>query len=280
MGISVVINTYNSEQYLAECLASVQGVEDIVVCDMHSTDATQAIVAEFGARLLLHERTGYVEPARNAAIAGANQDWVLVVDSDEVVPEGLLAYLRALVALDDPPDVVLLPRRNRIFGRFLRGSWYPDYQCRFFRKGSVHWHPGVHSAPTTQGRCFHVPAERTDLALIHYNYDSIESFVSRLNRYTSLELQNYQEQQRTFSLWQLLVKPFTVFFRLYVLKGGFQDGMPGFLAAVLMAVYRWVSLAKLWELTRLQPQTPGRSPSGSGERILSGSGLRDRTLQQ
>lgn len=86
MKISVVINTFNSERFLDACLKSVATFDEIVLCDMHSTDQTCAIAEKYGCRIVYHERTGFVEPARNYAIAQASNEWVLVLDSDEVVP--------------------------------------------------------------------------------------------------------------------------------------------------------------------------------------------------
>ena len=89
MKISVVINTFNSDRFLNQCLRSVEKFDEIVLCDMHSTDGTIAIAEKYGCRIVYHERTGIVEPARNYAIAQAENEWVLVLDSDEVVPDAL-----------------------------------------------------------------------------------------------------------------------------------------------------------------------------------------------
>ena len=93
MKISVVVNTFNSERFLDRCLSSVDGFDEIVLCDMHSTDSTISIAERHGCRIVYHERTGFVEPARNYAISQAANEWVLVLDSDEVIPAALKDYL-------------------------------------------------------------------------------------------------------------------------------------------------------------------------------------------
>ena len=75
MKISVVINTFNSDRFLNQCLRSVEKFDEIVLCDMHSTDGTIAIAEKYGCRIVYHERTGIVEPARNYAIAQAENEW-------------------------------------------------------------------------------------------------------------------------------------------------------------------------------------------------------------
>lgn len=253
MGISAIIHTYNSEKYLEECLQSVKECDEIIICDMHSTDNTIEIANKFGCRIIYHENVGYADPARNFALEHAQNDWILVVDSDEIVPEELLNYLKDQITKPDCPDVFTIPRKNFMFGRWIQGAgWYPGNQTRFFRKGFAWWPPYVHCYPETKGTVFHIPGERTDLAMIHYNYDSIESFISRLNKYTSLEAEKYVVSNKKFSLFNLLFRPLWVFIRLYFLKKGYADGMQGFMLCYMMAFYRFSLLAKVWDNNRMK----------------------------
>ena len=93
--ISVLINTLNEEAHLPACLESVRWADELVLVDMHSTDRTVAIAESAGCRVFQHDRMGYVEPARNFAIAQANHPWVLVLDADERVSPGLAAWMKA-----------------------------------------------------------------------------------------------------------------------------------------------------------------------------------------
>ena len=120
MKISVVINTFNSDRFLNQCLRSVEKFDEIVLCDMHSTDGTIAIAEKYGCRIVYHERTGIVEPARNYAIAQAENEWVLVLDSDEVVPDALREYLYrfAETAEQRGYTAITMTRKNYFLGRF------------------------------------------------------------------------------------------------------------------------------------------------------------------
>src|SRR5688500_11736752 len=92
--VSVIINTLNEETNLPDCLESVRWADEVVLVDMHSDDRTMAIAGEFGCRMFSHERTGYVEPARNFAITQAQHDWLLVLDADERVSPGLAQWIK------------------------------------------------------------------------------------------------------------------------------------------------------------------------------------------
>lgn len=249
MSISVVIHTYNSEKYLEKCLESVKSVEEIVICDMHSTDRTIEIAQKYGAKIVYHENVGFADPARNFALSHATQEWVLVLDSDEMVTPELLAYLREYItSYQTNYKVVYIPRKNILLGKVL-WSWYPNSIMRFFENGAVTYDEKVHCTPTAHGSVgeFFIDPKRTELALIHYNYDSIEAFISRMNKYTSLELEKFEERNIKFSAKLLFTRPIGEFFKRYLLKKGYKDGWHGFIFAVLMGIYKFVAIVKLWQ---------------------------------
>ncbi|MCC7203547.1 MAG: glycosyltransferase family 2 protein [Phycisphaeraceae bacterium] len=246
MRISVVINTLNSEKYLDQCLASVAGADEIVVCDMHSTDQTLEIAARHGCRIVLHERTGYVEPARNFAIRQATGDWILVVDSDEVIPAALWDHLVAYAARPDAAEALRIPRKNLALARFL-WCWYPSYITRFFRRGCVDWPHLVHVAPTVAGRVDHISRRRLDLAIIHYNYDSIEQCIARMNTYTTLEVERFRGRGEKFSAWKMLLRSVNEFHKRMIHLRGYRDGMHGVIFVGISVFYQFLAMAKLWE---------------------------------
>src|SRR5450759_4249900 len=99
VSISVVINTLNEEANIAYALRSVRTwVDEIVVVDMHSDDRTREVAETYGARVYLHDRVGYVEPARRFALAKATGDWILILDADELIPPRLARRLSDIAA--------------------------------------------------------------------------------------------------------------------------------------------------------------------------------------
>ena len=243
MSISVVINTCDAEEHLATVLSHLKGFDEIVVCDMQSTDRTREIAAEAGCRVITHERLPYKEPARDFAIRRASNDWVLVLDPDEIVTAGLERYLRKFTA--DCGDIcgLYIPRKNYFMNRFRRAT-YPDYKLRFFRKSVTSWPHDIHSTPKVKGKLRKIPANRQDLALIHIPAD-MEGAIERINRYSTVEAAESRGTRVT--LPGLLIKPFLVFFNAYIMHGGFSYGLPGFAAATNRAFHLYARMAKIYE---------------------------------
>ena len=133
MKISVVINTYNAEKYLERVLEAVKGFDEILICDMYSTDNTIPIAQKYNCTIIYHENTGYVEPARNYAIQSAKYPWVLVIDADEIVPPALKDFLYKRIQEENCPSGIRIPMKNYFMGRFMH-CVYPSYLLRFVKK--------------------------------------------------------------------------------------------------------------------------------------------------
>ena len=252
--ISVVINTYNAEQHLATVLESVKDFDEVLVCDMESTDHTLEIARDHGCRIVTVPRGTYtiVEPVREYAIHEARYPWVLVVDADEVVPAALKDFLYSTVKEENAPVGLFVARKNYFMGRFMR-CHYPDHILRFFQKDKTHWPPYVHSTPEIDGRVEKIPAERHELAFEHLANDSVADIVRKTNQYTLNELE--RKRHRHYGTAALLFRPFFRFFKTYVLKGGFRDGKPGFIKSMLDGYYQFVFLAKKYEEEKSKKQS-------------------------
>ena len=250
--ISVVINTYNAEKHLDRILSALKGFDEILICDMESTDHTLRIAQEHGCRVVTFERRQHniVEPAREFAIHEAKYDWVLVVDADELVTPALKAYLYEIIEQDNCPDGLFIPRKNFFMGRFMR-CHYPDHVLRFFRKDKTHWPAVIHCVPEVAGRVEKIPGSRKDLALVHLANDTIENIVSKTNLYTRNELE--RKQHKHYGIMAFFWRPFFRFFKAYILKGAILDGLPGFIKSVLEGYYQFIFLAKKYEQTRQTP---------------------------
>lgn len=252
--ISVVINTYNAERHLARVLEAVKAFDEIVVCDMESTDRTLAIAREYGCKIVTFPKGDCVsaEPARTFAIQSASCAWVLVVDADELVTPDLRDYLYKRIKEPDCPSGLYIPRKNYFMGEWKRCS-YPDHQLRFFiREGTV-WPPYVHTFPTVNGRVEKIPAHRKELALIHLANDSVKDRIAKMNLYTDNDA--IKKKDRHFGAMALFYRPAFRFFRSYILKGGFRMGVPGLIDAALSAIYQFVVVAKILEAKHSSAKT-------------------------
>ena len=244
MKISVVIHTYNSEKFLKRVLDSVKLFDEIVLWDMHSTDNTIKIAEEYGCKIFECKKYSCVEPVRNVAIQSASNKWVLVVDSDEIIPEALRLYLYKQIKRKDCPKGILIPRKNYFMGKFMHGS-YPDHIIRFLDKDKSYWPAAIQSIPIIKGKVETIPGVRKDLAIIHLINGSISLRLSKLNIYTDMEIVRRKDEK--YSMFSLICKSFFRFFKPYILKGGFCDGKAGFINAAINSIYKFITISKLWE---------------------------------
>ena len=252
--ISVVINTLNEEKNLPRAIASIKGLADeIIVVDMQSDDRTKEVAEGLGALVYDHKRTGYVEPARNFAIAKAVGPWVLVLDADEEIPPKLAKKLRVF-AQKEGADFYRIPRKNIVFGSWLRHSrWWPDYNIRFFKKGKVTWNEVIHSVPMTSGKGIDLAAEE-ELAIVHHHYTSVEDYLIRMGRYTDIQAKNLIKEGHRFIWKDLVKKPLSEFLGRYFSGEGYKDGLHGLALSGLQAFSEFILYLKVWQSEKFLPQ--------------------------
>ena len=245
--ISIVINTLNEDRDIKRAIKSGKWADEVVVCDMHSNDKTVEIAKKLGAKIVSHKRLDYVEPARNFAISKAANEWILVLDPDEEIPESLKERLMEIASKMDQIDYVRLPRKNVIFGKWMKGAmWWPDYNVRFFKKGKVLWTDEIHRPPETEGKGLDLSADE-GLAIIHHNYQTIFQFIERMNRYTTVEAEELKKQGYKFNWQDLFDKPLNEFLSRFFANRGFEDGLHGLALSMLQAFSFLIVYLKVWE---------------------------------
>jgi glycosyltransferase involved in cell wall biosynthesis len=245
--ISVVINTWNEEENIKRCLESVKWADEIIVVDMYSTDKTLEIAKKFGAKIFSHKYTYIVEPARNFALSKVTGDWVLILDADEEISPELAKTLKHLAENHESLNYYRLPRKNIIFGKWIRHSlWWPDYVIRFFKKGSIRWSEKIHSVPLTRGEGHDLEAKEVN-AIAHYNYTSISQYLSRLDRYTTIQAKDLMESGYKFSWQDMLKKPMGEFLSRFFVGESYKDGLHGLALSLLQAFSEVVKYLKVWE---------------------------------
>lgn len=247
--ISVVIMTLNAERLLKKCLESVKEADEIIVCDMYSEDNTVEIAKNFGCKVVYHEKCGYAEPARNFANNQVTSDWLLVLDADELVTPQLWKYLKDFA--QNPPEGVTtleIPRETYALGQKLR-CMYQSKMKRFWKRGCAEYKAHVHNIPhTLEGKDATINPKKHELAIQHYHIDSIQSYLEKTNRYTDFEMERFAAKGTKFNLFRLLTRPLYEFFKFYILKGGIFDGVCGLIICFMNAQYKFIQLAKLYEV--------------------------------
>jgi glycosyltransferase involved in cell wall biosynthesis len=247
--LSCCIIAMDEEDRLGECLDSVAFCDEIVVVDSHSTDATRALAAARGARVIERDWPGHVAQ-KEFAIRSAAHDWVLCVDADERVTPRLREEIEALRERGFPGHAGWrFPRLVNYLGTWVRhGTWYPDPQLRLFDRRRGRW--GGHD-----------PHDRVELEpgasigrlagdLVHVPYRSFADHLATIEQYTTIMARGMLARGRRAGLADLLLRPWVRFARFYFLKRGFLLGWKGLVLAFLAAHYVRLKYMKLLLLQR------------------------------
>lgn len=251
MPLTAIIHTKNAATTVRAALESVKFADEIVVVDMESTDGTPLIARDYTKHIFSHEDVGYADPARNFGLSKASQPWILVLDADEEVPVSLKELIQAIVSgtvgAELQADAYYLPRRNEIFNTLIKHSgWWPDYQLRLFKKGTVTWQDGVHRLPDATGTSVYLPASDAN-ALLHHNYQSVTQFIDRLNRYTSIKANETKDTDPQVTESTLLTLFSGEFFSRYFAHQGYKDGAHGMALSLLQSMYQVTVQLKQWD---------------------------------
>ncbi len=244
MKISVVVHTYNAAKLLAYTLESVKDFDEVLVCDMESTDNTLDIARQYQCKIVTFPKKNYTvpEPARDFAIHSVSNQWVLAVDADEVVTPQLREYLYNYISQPDHADALYIHRKNMFLGKWIKAS-YPDSQLRFMDQTKATWPPTIHSVPTINGTIGHMPRD-TKYALIHAGI-SISGQIKKMNDYTEDDLN--KRHQHNASLFQMIFSPLWRFIKYYFIEGACLEGRAGFIKAAFSACSKFYYLAKVYE---------------------------------
>lgn len=253
--ISVVIQTLNEEKNIDRAVNSVKWADEVLVCDMYSEDHTVELAKKLGAKVVFHKRAGFVEPARNFAISKASGDWVLILDADEEIPSFLADKIREIASRPSPIEVIEIPRKNIIFGHWMKASmWWPDYNIRLFKKGKVKWGDKIHRPPEVIGEALKLPAQEEG-AVVHHHYHSIDQFISRMNRYTDIQAKELIDSGYKFFWPDLIHKPVGEFLGRFFANKGFQDGVHGLALSLLQSFSIVLLYLKVWEGEKFADQS-------------------------
>lgn len=253
--ISAVLNVVDEEiGVLPTALSSLKNlVDEIVIIDATTSEELLDVAKKFDAKVFPLKRSEYVEKVRNFGISKATGEWILILDPDEELPRGLSEKIKNIVK-NPKADYFRIPRKNIIFGKWMKHSrWWPDYNIRFFRKGKVVWNEIIHSVPMTQGIGADLP-DKEELAIVHSNYLSVEHYLSRMNRYTKVEVDTIKKSDYKFIWKDLIKKPLGEFLSRYFAGEGYKDGLHGLAVAGLQAFSEFILYLKIWQSEKFLEQ--------------------------
>jgi glycosyltransferase involved in cell wall biosynthesis len=247
--VSVVLITLNAARQLEACLASVSTFADeIVLVDSGSTDNTTEIAEQFGANVIQQSWLGF-GAQKQFAVEQARNDWVLCLDADERVSSNLQASIIQLLATQPSHQAYCFPRCNKFMDRYLRyGEGYPDLSLRLFNRKSARWSDDeVHEKVLVNGEVGQLSGD-----LLHDSAETIDSYLTKQNRYTSLAAKEALAKGKKATLIQLLLSPLVRFIKFYFLRQGFRDGTPGLVHILIGCFNSFSKYAKMLDKKRTE----------------------------
>lgn len=243
--VSAIITCQDREAEIEDCLKSVRWVDELIVVDSGSTDRTVEKARPLADRMLFHEYKS-AAAQRNWTIPQATHPWVLIIDSDEIMPEALQAEIRE--ELKNPRfGRYRVFRRGIFLGREMKhGGWANDQNNILFRRDVYRFsddevHP-VLLPDDTPGIFTH--------RLDHYTHRSVDEFIVKSHRYAIWGARKYLRRGRKGRAANIFWHPAFNFCRNYIVRRGFLDGAQGLVSAVLSSCYVAEKHARLWDLTR------------------------------
>ena len=245
--LSVAIITMDEEKNLPACLGSVAFATDVVVVDSGSTDGTVGIAREAGARVFIEDWKGF-GPQKNSAVNKCRNEWVLIIDADERVPDETREAIRKALADPGRTDAFSFPRKNFFHGKWVRYSgWWPDRVIRLVRRTSGKFEKITHEAWITNGI-----TEELSEPLEHYSYGGYADLFNVMHsRSTHMAREMYEGGQRA-NVLSPFVHGIAMFVKFYLIGWGFVGGLDGLVIALSRAGGTFLKYAKLFDLQRAQ----------------------------
>lgn len=274
--VSIIVPVRNEAANLPRCLDCVKWADEIFVVDSHSTDETARIAEAHRAQVVQFDFNGTWPKKKNWALEHLpfKNEWVFILDADETLPpEAEHEFARAIA---DAGEIAgyWINRRFMFMGKWLRHSYYPNWNLRLFRHALGRYEKltdadtrsgdnEVHEHVIVQG-----PTGRLRCEMDHYAFPTVEVFIEKHNRYSNWEARVSADRQLSGSAAQisrgdverrrklkqlsqrLPFRPLLRFLYIYVWQKGFLDGREGYYFARLHAVYEFLSVAKTYELTK------------------------------
>lgn len=246
--ITVAIITKNEEKNIKGCIDSVKGwADEIVVIDGCSVDKTASIAESLGAKVVEHKFDGSFATERNLAMENASGEWVLHIDADDRVTDGFKKMLDETLDKYNDVNVYKFKRKSFFLGHFMEhGGWY-HYVPNLTRRGAVKFEGILHERPVFKGEMGTIEAD-----IEHHPFESIAQFIERHNRYSTLEAGKMFRNDGLAKMAQakksMLGRSFKIFWKIYVKKKGYKEGMHGLVFAILFAFMNFLVWAKYWEM--------------------------------
>ena len=241
--ISAVIITYNEELFIDKCLASLNGiVDEIVVVDSFSTDATEEICKKYNVRFIKHAFEGFRDQ-KNYALQLATYKNILSLDADEALSDRLR---ESIIGIKDKweYDAYLFNRRSNYCGKWISHSeWYPDRQLRLFYTDHGKWGKLNLHEKFIMLNGASIGKLKGDL--LHWPFTSYQDHIDKMNKYSIIGAEEFHKAGKKAGLLTPYIHFLWGFFRSYIINRGFLDGKNGYLICSMYAQSTFSKYKKL-----------------------------------
>ncbi|MES2646013.1 MAG: glycosyltransferase family 2 protein [Bacteroidota bacterium] len=246
-GLSVVIITLNEEVNIGRCIQSVlQVADEIIVVDSLSADNTKAICRSYAVTFIEQPFLGYIEQ-KNFALQKANHTYILSLDADEALSEGMISFLMAEKAKGFSCDGYVFNRFNNYCGQWIKhGTYYPDKKLRLIKSGMASWggqNPHDKLIPVDGSKVRYVKKD-----ILHYIYRSYDEHISQMNKFSTIAANALFLRNKRPSYLKAIVNPAWAFVYAFFIRLGFLDGWNGYMIAKLQAFQTFGKYSKLIQL--------------------------------
>jgi glycosyltransferase involved in cell wall biosynthesis len=247
MKLTAVILTHNEEGVVADTLESLNFCDELIVVDDFSNDSTARIAKGKGAKVFKRHLSGNFASQRNFGLGKASGEWVLFIDADEKISDGLKEEIVSLINIPANKNAGYFIKRTDFYKdkELKHGECGNVFKLRLAKKDSGIWKRRVHEFWDVKGQKGYLKE-----SLFHYPYKNLYTFVEKLNFYSTLHAKALNEEGKHSSLVKIIIWPTGKFFDNYFIKHGFLDGNVGFLLALFMSLHSFLAWSKLWILQK------------------------------
>ena len=248
--LSAIVITRNEAHNLHDCLQSMQGlVDEIIVVDSQSTDATVSIAQQHGAKVSQPADWPGFGPQKNRALDLATCDWVLSIDADERITPELAAEIKQVLQTSPTGAAYQMPRLSWYCGKFIHhAGWQPDHVLRLFERNQARF-----SDDLVHERVLSVqPLKTLRNHLLHYSYLDFSQVLSKVDAYSSASAKQAYARGKRSSVAGALGHGAWAFVRTYVIRRGFLDGSHGLALAISNAETSYYKYLKLWQMQQAE----------------------------
>lgn len=239
--ITAIVLTHNDEERIVDCLENLSFCDELVIIDDKSTDRTVEICKQFTDKVYTRALSNNFASQRNYALNFVTNEWVLFVDSDELVSKELSKEIISAMS-SSQVNGYYIKRIDKMWGKTMHFGEVGDVSLlRLARKKAGKWRGHVHETWKINGN-----TKMLTHPLIHVPHENVSEFLKEIDEYSTLRAKQLHEEGVKTNFFEIIAYPLAKFLRNYFFKKGYKDGVAGFIYAVMMSFHSFLARGKLY----------------------------------